>query len=186
MKIYTKTGDDGTTGLYGGQRVPKDHSRIVTCGALDELNAVLGSALCLPLEQQTTSTLTKVQNDLFALGAELATPDDHAHKLAARSTAVTSADISALERIIDHKEAVLPPLEQFILPGGSEAAARLHLARAACRRAERALVGLHREHPVREEVLVYVNRLSDLLFVLARFANHHLGVNDVPWQSHKE
>ncbi len=186
MKIYTKTGDDGTTGLYGGERVSKDHPRIATCGALDELNAVLGGALCLPLEPDTFVTLSKVQNDLFTLGAELATPSDHASKLAARSAGVTAADISELERVIDLKEGSLPPLKQFILPGGSEGAARLHLARAACRRAERALVALHRDQPVRQEVLVYVNRLSDLLFVLARFANHHLGVSDVPWQPHKE
>jgi cob(I)alamin adenosyltransferase len=182
MKIYTKTGDDGTTGLYGGERVAKDHPRITTCGALDELNAVLGGALCLPLERDTATTLAKVQNDLFTLGAELATPDDHAGKLTARSSGVGAPDIAELESAIDKKEAILPALKQFILPGGSEAAARLHLARAACRRAERALITLHRTNPVRQEVLIYVNRLSDLLFVLARFANHHQGVADVPWQ----
>ncbi|HEX2878395.1 MAG TPA: cob(I)yrinic acid a,c-diamide adenosyltransferase [Polyangiaceae bacterium] len=184
MKIYTKTGDDGTTGLYGGERVAKDHPRITTCGALDELNAVLGGALCLPLEPDTATTLAKVQNDLFTLGAELATPGDHTRKLTARSAGVSAADIAELEHVIDQKEAVLPALKQFILPGGSEAAARLHLARAVCRRAERALITLHREYPVRQEVLIYVNRLSDLLFVLARFANHHQGVADVPWQAH--
>jgi cob(I)alamin adenosyltransferase len=182
MKIYTKTGDDGTTGLYGGARVTKDHPRIATCGAFDELNAVLGSVLCLPLEQRTAAILGKVQNDLFTLGAELATPRDHASKLSARSAIVSDADITALEQAIDEKDAELTPLKQFILPGGSEAAARLHLARAVCRRAERALIALHREHALREAVLIYVNRLSDLLFVLARFANHHQGIDDVPWQ----
>jgi cob(I)alamin adenosyltransferase len=186
MKIYTKTGDDGTTGLYGGERVGKDHPRIATCGAVDELNAVLGGALCLTLEPDSATILAKVQHDLFALGAELATPRHHADKLTARSTGLSNDDIAALERVIDQKEALLPPLKQFILPGGSEAAARLHWARAVCRRAERALVALHRDQPVRQEILIYVNRLSDLLFVLARFANHHLGRDDVPWQPHKD
>jgi cob(I)alamin adenosyltransferase len=182
MKIYTKTGDDGSTGLYGGERVSKDHPRIATCGALDELNAALGAVLCMALERDTATILAKVQNDLFTLGAELATPSDHAGKLSARSPGVSDEDIAALEHAIDVKEAVLPPLKQFILPGGSEIAARLHSARAVCRRAERALITLHRDHPVRDAILIYVNRLSDLLFVLARFANQHLGVADVPWR----
>lgn len=183
MKIYTKTGDQGQTSLYGGGRVDKDHLRIETFGTIDELNADLGvvraelSRLGEPY-QPIDELLSHVQNQLFDLGAELASPT-----AAAKGTELlATAAIVALEQAIDRWEAQLPPLKQFVLPGGTEAAARLHVARCVCRRSERALVTLMRSESVRPEVVVYLNRLSDLLFVLARAANHLVGAPDVPWK----
>jgi cob(I)alamin adenosyltransferase len=180
MKIYTKTGDDGGTGLFGGPRVAKDDSRIEAYGTVDELNSVLGWTRAVGLPADVDACLTRIQNELFAVGAELATPDPAAH-----GTAWTGPEqIAALEQAIDRFEAALAPLQQFILPGGTPAAAALHVARGVCRRAERRVVTLTRESPqaIRGAIVVYLNRLGDLLFVLARAVNHDSGQPDVPWQ----
>jgi cob(I)alamin adenosyltransferase len=180
MKIYTKTGDRGDTGLFGGPRVSKDAPRIEAYGTVDELNSVLGVARSSGLDEAIGDLLQRIQNDLFALGAQLATPDPATHQTAL----VGARQIAALEEAIDHFETGLEPLRQFILPGGHPAAAQLHLARTVCRRAERRVVTLVREsaEPIATEVVIYLNRLSDLLFVLARAVNHSAGRDDVPWQ----
>jgi cob(I)alamin adenosyltransferase len=182
MKIYTKTGDEGQTSLYGGGRVEKDHLRIETFGTVDELNADLGMVRAELSRlgdkfHAIDELLDHVQNQLFDLGAELATPNAEAKGTQLLATAA----ITALENAIDYWESELTPLQQFVLPGGTEAAARLHVARCVCRRSERVLVTLMRTETVRPEVVVYLNRLSDLLFVLARAANHLAGAPDVPW-----
>lgn len=180
MKIYTKTGDDGETGLFGGPRVAKDAPRIEAYGTVDELNSVLGLARTERLPSEIDALLGAIQNELFALGAELATPNPAAHG----TSLIGPPQIAALEAAIDLFEADLAPLVQFVLPGGCRAAAVLHLARTVCRRAERRLVGFVRvsTEPVSGHLIVYLNRLSDLLFVLARAANHSAGIADVPWQ----
>lgn len=183
MKIYTKTGDGGETGLFGGGRVSKDHPRVDAYGAVDELNAALGVAASVVEDGDLRQALETVQSELFVLGADLATPDG------VQSSAVVRLEdhhVAALEHQIDTWEESLPPLTSFILPGGTEAAARLHLARTICRRAERRVIALgHQEHmgdlPVR-----YLNRLSDWLFVLARTANARAGVPDRPWISPRQ
>ncbi len=178
MKIYTKKGDAGETGLFGGSRVPKDDFRIRTYGTLDELNATLGivTSNC-DAPQDLRHRLLRVQAELFQLGAELATPKGK--KVSTKL--IENREIEVLEKEIDEMEAKLPPLQTFILPGGSRVASELHLSRTVSRRAERELVGLHRVDAQRAEVLQYVNRLSDYLFVCARYANHALKVADVPW-----
>jgi cob(I)alamin adenosyltransferase len=187
MKIYTKKGDSGQTGLFGGARVAKDHLRIQAYGTLDELNAVLGLALAAaeasakPLNPEFRARLGKIQSELFQLGCELATPSGKS----AGIRLLSDAEVSRLEQEIDAMESELSPLQTFVLPGGSVASGHLHLARTVCRRAERALVSLHHEEPQRELPLRYVNRLSDYLFVAARLANRHLGVADVPWHAEK-
>jgi cob(I)alamin adenosyltransferase len=179
MRIYTKTGDDGTTGLFGGARVAKDALRVEAYGTVDELNSVLGVARAAGLAGELHVVLAEVQADLFALGAEVgATPGKEA-TLPSRPIGVD--DIARLERAIDAAEVELAPLRNFILPGGSAGAAALHLARTVCRRAERRALAARREAPLREDLLVYLNRLSDLLFVLARRQNQLDGVADVPW-----
>jgi cob(I)alamin adenosyltransferase len=182
MKIYTKRGDEGETGLYGGDRVPKDHLRIRSYGTLDELNASLGVALAaLDASAKTASKLAasiiRIQGELFQLGAELATPRGKQMS----TQVVSAADIARLETEIDEMEKTLPPLKSFILPGGAPSAAFLHLARTICRRAEREIVILHRAEPLPPTPLQYVNRLSDYLFVAARFLNHGAGQADLPW-----
>ncbi len=186
MKIYTKTGDAGETGLFGGGRVRKDHPRIAAYGALDELNATLGVArvevarstdLSPPTAASLDALLGDLQNRLFDLGAELATPDSESKG----TLLLQQHHVDDLERAIDEYEAGLPPLTQFILPGGNATAAALHVARCVCRRAEREIVSLAEVHPLRDLPIRYVNRLSDLLFVLARAANHAAGGGDVPW-----
>lgn len=180
MKIYTKGGDQGQTGLFGGQRVPKDHLRLHTYGTFDELNASIGLVLAEPLlaeDSRVRPVLSRIQSELFQLGSELATPPGKS----APSRLIETADIERLEAEIDRMESRLEPLKSFILPGGTRAAAQMHLARTVCRRAERELVVLHRSEPVRSEVLGYVNRLSDFLFVAARYVNHEMGVPDTPW-----
>ncbi len=189
MKLYTKTGDTGSTGLFGGGRVSKAHPRVNAYGVVDEANAFVGLAAAAaagPLRL----LLEEVMSDLFDLGAELATPHDDkaAHKLEQRlSSNVDDRRIAALERRIDEAEAVLPPLKTFVLPTGSETAARLHVARTVVRRAERAVVDLRDAHaqPVRGEIVRYLNRLSDLLFALARQANHDEGLGDIAWRARK-
>ena len=170
MKIYTKTGDDGTTGILGGGRVLKSSSRIAAIGDVDELNACLG--LC------DDDALPWIQSVLFELGAELASPPN----ARIQSRTIGDAHAKRLEEQMDAMTAGLPTLKNFILPGGSEQATRLHLARAICRRAERSVLVLHNEEPQRPELLVFLNRLSDWLFVAARTANAREGVPDVDWQ----
>ena len=180
MKIYTKTGDDGTTGLYGGGRVRKDDVRIEAFGAVDELNAVLGMARAEGLPGDIDQLLTRVQNELFDLGAELATVQPSVQGLAV----VGEREIGALEAAIDRFEAGLAPLKAFILPAGTRAATALHLARTICRRAERRVLTLAAQagERVSPQTVVYLNRLSDLLFVLARAANAAAGQADVEWE----
>jgi cob(I)alamin adenosyltransferase len=179
MKIYTRTGDDGTTGLIGGRRVRKSDPRIDCYGTVDELNASVGlAAVVAPAE--LAPRLRAVQNDLFVLGSHLAAPTEGT-PVAVALPPLDESIARRLESEIDAAEGQLQPLRQFILPGGSEASARLHLARTVCRRAERLAVALAEEMPVVPVVLHYLNRLSDWLFVQARWCNRQQGVNDVPW-----
>ena len=177
MKIYTKTGDAGETGLFDGTRVPKSDVRVATYGDVDELNACLGLARAVCGDAQLGGMLERMQRDLFALGATLADP---AHRIADRVTkaAVTPEDVAQLEAWIDTLEAELTPLRRFILPGGTQAAAALHMARTVCRRAERAMVALGGLEP---DLLAYINRVSDLLFVMARAANHRTETPETEW-----
>ncbi len=178
MKIYTRTGDDGSTGLIGGHRTHKSDPRIECYGTVDELNASLGSAAVVA-EAMLVEALREVQGELFAIGAHLATPEGTPR--APTLSAVDEAWAARLETQIDDAEAALPPLGSFILPGGAEPAARLHLARTVCRRAERLLVAFATDHRVDPVILTYFNRLSDWLFVQARRANHVAAEPDVPW-----
>jgi cob(I)alamin adenosyltransferase len=180
MKIYTKTGDDGTTGLIGGERVRKSDARLDCYGTIDELNAGLGLA-AVNADPELATLLRDVQNDLFVIGSHLATPDESPHKAALPP--LDDQMVHRLEMQIDTADAALPPLRNFILPGGTEAAARLHLARTICRRAERLLVKYAQDRPIPAIVITYVNRLSDWLFVQARRANAAVGVADVPWRA---
>lgn len=179
MKIYTKTGDAGETGLFGGARVSKASARVESYGDIDELNSVLGLALVEPFDAEVCALLSEVQSRLFDLGAELASAPDS--KVALGIALIGDAEVGALERAIDRADAELPPLKSFVLPGGSRAAALLHVARTVCRRAERRLVALASEATVRPEALRYLNRLSDALFVFARLANQRAGIADIPW-----
>jgi cob(I)alamin adenosyltransferase len=178
VKLYTKTGDDGTTGLFGGGRVPKASRRVEAYGSVDETNATIGVARATAPGDAIDRVLEHVQRDLFTLGAELACVPDRTSKLP--MTLLGTDDIERLEHAIDEADAACPPLKSFVLPGGSPAAAALHLARTVCRRAERALLSID-DGPPRREAVVYLNRLSDLLFALARRANVIAGVADVPW-----
>lgn len=181
FRIYTKTGDDGTTGLFGGTRVQKDDLRIEAYGTVDELNAVIGITLTAPLPDHVREELTAISSTLFTLGADLATPLDPPPVYAIPRIGVDH--VTALERLIDAHDEVLEPLKAFILPGGTPAAAYLHLARTVCRRAERCTVALARREDVGDHVVHYLNRLSDYLFTAARAVNHAASVPDVPWRS---
>ena len=179
MKIYTKTGDRGDTGLFGGARVSKASTRVSAYGDVDELNSVLG-VVCAHLEDAAVcENVRQIQGDLFVLGAELAKNPDKPLNLGI--ALLGEDDVERLERYIDELDRELQPLKTFILPGGSCAASFLHLARTTCRRAERSVVELAQAESVREELVRYLNRLSDLLFTLARAQNAHAGVHDVPW-----
>ena len=180
MRIYTRTGDAGETGLFGGGRVPKSAPRVAAYGEVDELNAVIGWALVRIDDDETARRLRLIQADLFALGAHLATPPDARSR--AHLPALPEERIAEFEAWIDAAEEELPPLRSFILPGGGETGAALHLARTVCRRAERAVVALAGLEAVDPVVLTYLNRLSDLLFDLARHANHREGRTETPWQ----
>jgi cob(I)alamin adenosyltransferase len=184
MKIYTRTGDEGGTGLFGGERVSKDDARVCAYGALDEANATLGvCAATADLPAELRTQLHVLMSDLFDVGAELATPaTDEATLRGKLGSLVDQARVTALEHAIDAAEAELAPLRTFILPTGTEAAARLHLARTVVRRAEREVVALSHAHFVRPVVVMFLNRLSDALFVWARLANARAGVPDAPWQ----
>jgi cob(I)alamin adenosyltransferase len=178
VKIYTRTGDTGDTSLFDGTRVRKSEPRVEAYGDVDELNACLGLARASGADHEIADELIRLQRDLFALGAQLADPGE---KIAARVTkaALGDDDVARLEQLIDRYEAELPALRRFILAGGSPAGAALHVARAVCRRAERRMVALD---PAVDRVLVrYVNRLSDLLFVLARAVNHRSGAVETEW-----
>ena len=177
MKIYTKTGDKGETGLVGGARVPKDSDRIAAMGDIDELNSSLGLARC-EASGKLGAELGKVQSWLFEIGAELATPPQNTR----RNDTIGEAQVRFLEQSIDSQTEELPPLRHFILPGGGGLAAQLHHARSVCRRAERQLLVLNRTEHLRSEMLSFLNRLSDWLFVTARTANRLQGVEDIEWQ----
>jgi cob(I)alamin adenosyltransferase len=179
VKIYTRTGDAGETGLYDGRRVSKSDLRVDAYGDIDELNAAIGVALASGVDPAMVAMLESIQRDLLALGARLADPN---HRVAdrVRKMAVGGADVSRLEQWIDQMEAGLPPLRRFILPGGSVSGAALHLARTICRRAERRMVALGTDE-VDSGLLAYINRLSDFLFVAARAVNHRNGVPELEW-----
>ena len=172
-RIYTRTGDDGTTGLAGPLRLPKDAARIEAIGAVDELNAHLGVLLAEELPEDIAALIAELQHRLFDLGGQLAMPEYQA---------IQASQVTALEAAIDHYNGALPPLKEFILPGGSRAAAQCHVARTVCRRAERRLVNLNRDEPLAPSLLHFINRLSDLLFVLCRVLNRAAGRQDVYWQ----
>ena len=182
-KLYTRTGDRGETGLFGGRRVPKDHPRVAAYGALDELNSALGLAASFLPQRALVTLVQAIQNELFDIGAELAS--DRPVRRAARAQAAFRLDAAKtrrLERLIDEYDAKVPPLTTFILPSGTPAAAGLHLARTIARRAERAAVALARKEPVNAEVLAYLNRLCDLLFVLARYVNKAARRRELLWR----
>ena len=177
-RIYTRTGDEGETGLFGGGRVPKSHPRVAAYGTVDELNAMLGWVIAGLSDDEVAPRLTTIQADLFAIGAHLATPPD------ARSRdhlpPLPGDRVATFEQWIDEADEVLEPLQSFILPGGVEGGASLHMARTVCRRAERAVVALP-DDEVDAGITVYLNRLSDLLFVWARLVNHRAGKTETPW-----
>jgi len=181
MKIYTKTGDRGETGLFGGARVSKASLRVEAYGEVDELNSVLGLVRTEAFDAELDLLLAHVQSQLFNLGAELAAAPDSKVELGIQL--ISDVEIGALEQAIDRAETELAPLKTFVLPGGCRAAAYLHLGRTVCRRAERKLVLLTQSETVRDESVRYLNRLSDALFVFARLANHRAGIADVPWLS---
>jgi cob(I)alamin adenosyltransferase len=179
MKIYTKTGDDGQTGLFGGERTSKNDARVEAYGSVDETNACLGVARAAGVSPDVDTTLERIQAQLFVLGAELATPPSHRERL--RLPLLAAEDVAALEGDIDRLEVGLPALTSFVLPAGTPAASALHHARTVCRRAERAVVGVRELAALRPELIIYLNRLSDLLFVMARHENHAAAVPDVAW-----
>lgn len=180
-RVYTRTGDDGTTGLGGDQRVSKGSLRIAAYGTVDELNALIGVAMASGLDQGLMSELARIQNELFHLGSDLCFLEED--KESKDLPGIEEHHITGLEELMDRLSAELPPLENFVLPGGSPGAARLHVARTCCRRAERELVQLAGEERVGAYTLRYLNRLSDALFVMARFENLRQGVEEPTWDS---
>jgi cob(I)alamin adenosyltransferase len=183
MKIYTRTGDEGTTALFGGVRVSKDHSRVNAYGTVDELNAVVGQAVVTVADGEIVERLERIQHDLFAVGAVLATAPPEEGRPRPRGIPELPLDrIGEMETWMDEATATLPELRAFILPGGSPGAAALHLARTVCRRAERAVVQLATREEIDEAIVIYLNRLSDLLFTFARLENHRSGTPDVEWR----
>jgi cob(I)alamin adenosyltransferase len=181
MKIYTRTGDDGETGLFGGGRVSKDHPRVQAYGDVDELNAALGLARAVEIMPRIDEVLVPIQRDLFSLGALLATPAPEKVKHYLEKARIDEVRVEELERAIDDGEKEVEPLRAFVLPGGTPKSAALHLARTICRRAERHVIALRRETELPQIVIRYLNRLSDLLFVLARVANRRAGTGEVTW-----
>jgi len=196
VKLYTKTGDDGTTGLFGGERVPKNHPRVAAYGEVDELNAAIGVVIAMAgtgagdaagvtvgtcvggADESLTVRLAEIQGDLFVLGAELATPNGKGN---GKVPTIQARHVERIEGWIDDAVDPVPPLRTFILPGGTLVAAQLHSARTVCRRAERAVVSLADETEIDANVVIYLNRLGDLLFALARWVNHRGGVAETPW-----
>ncbi len=190
MKVYTKTGDKGTTALFGGTRVPKDHIRIDSYGTVDELNSYIGLIRDQPIDVQHQQLLERIQDRLFTIGAILATPPD---KETLKSGAprlniprISEDDISVLENAIDNMESKLPPMTHFVLPGGHPTVSYCHIARCVCRRAERLAVKLDHNEPIEGLVIMYLNRLSDYLFVLARMLTSQLGAKEVKWIPQKQ
>jgi cob(I)alamin adenosyltransferase len=181
MKIYTKTGDRGETALFGGGRVSKHDVRVAAYGDVDELNSVIGAAMAVAPVATEHELLEQIQRDLFAIGGQLATREPEKVERALAKADIDERRIAQMEEIMDRAETALPPLAAFILPGGSLKAAAFHVARTVCRRAERSVVALHAQEPVAPVILVYLNRLSDLLFVLARLANQQAAVPDRSW-----
>lgn len=181
MKIYTKTGDRGETGLFGGGRVPKDHPRTSAYGDVDELNSAIGVARATAPTELFDALLDSIQRDLFAIGGHLATPDPAKVAKALEKAELAAGRVTLFEQTMDEADSELPSLRAFVLPGGTPKAAALHLARTVCRRAERSVVSLSHESEVPELFLAYLNRLSDLLFTLARLANHRAGSGDATW-----
>lgn len=180
-RIYTRKGDDGTTGLGGGQRVAKDAPRVATYGTVDELNACLGVALAGGLVPRLAGALPTIQNELFHLGSDLCFLEEDKARLALPQ--IEPRHVEALEHLIDELNIVVGPLENFVLPGGAPGAAHLHLARTVCRRAEREAIALARLEPIGAQVIAYLNRLSDALFVMSRYENHQRGVAEPVWDS---
>ncbi|MFK7113395.1 cob(I)yrinic acid a,c-diamide adenosyltransferase [Flavobacterium oreochromis] len=185
MKVYTKTGDKGTTALFGGTRVPKHHIRIESYGTVDELNSYIGLIRDQEMNPLYKAVLIEVQDRLFTLGAILATPPEKEvlknGRKRLQNLGLTETDIEYLENEIDKMETDLPPMTHFVLPGGHTTVSHCHIARCVCRRAERLATHLHEEEPTDDLVLKYLNRLSDYLFVLARKLSHDLNANEVPW-----
>jgi cob(I)alamin adenosyltransferase len=179
-RIYTKTGDEGMTGLGGGRRVSKDSPRVSAYGTVDELGSAIGLALALGLSDRSTTVLGTIQNELFDLGSDLCWPEDDERR--GSIPTVQPQHVESLEHLIDELNAVVGPLTNFVLPGGSGGAAQLHVARTVCRRAERETITLARDEPIGQYVLPYLNRLSDALFVMARFENHERGVDEPLWR----
>ena len=190
MKIYTKTGDKGTTALFGGTRVPKHHIRIDSYGTVDELNSWIGLLRDQPVDEFTANTLIHIQDRLFTLGAILATDPEKAILKSGKERLnipkVTEEDIKRLEQEIDQMNTALPPMTHFILPGGHPAVSFCHITRCVCRRAERMATQLYENEPFDERVLKYLNRLSDYLFVLARKLSHDLKANEIKWVPEKQ
>lgn len=180
-RIYTRTGDRGDTGLFGGGRVPKHHPRVSAYGDVDELNSMLGVVRATEPTEFCDALLQTIQRDLFSIGGHLATPDPERVRKALEKAELPPERVAEFERAIDDADTELAPLKAFILPGGTAKAATLHLARTICRRAERHVVALAATDTVPEQFLVYLNRLSDLLFTLARLANHRAGTGDITW-----
>ena len=181
MKIYTKTGDAGDTGLFGGGRVGKDHPRVDAYGDVDELNAMLGLVRAMEPMPRIDEIIVPIQRDLFAIGALLATPDREKMRASLEKARIDDGRIRELETAIDHCESELDPLRSFIVPGGTAKAAALHVARTVCRRAERRVVTLARTEELPPIVVIFLNRVSDLLFMLARVANKRAGAGEVSW-----
>jgi cob(I)alamin adenosyltransferase len=180
-RVYTRTGDDGTTGLGGGQRVPKDSPRIEAYGTVDELNSQIGVVQSIGVNEALAESLRGIQNDLFHLGSDLCILEEDKKRLSVPR--IEERHVVALERLMDRLSEELAPLENFILPGGCPGAAALHVARTVCRRAERLVIALSRKEPVGPFTVTYLNRLSDALFVMARHENKRRGVPDVLWDS---
>ena len=181
MRIYTRTGDSGDTGLFGGGRVAKSHPRVEAYGDVDELNAVIGFARAIEQMPRIDEVLVPIQRDLFAIGALLATPDREKMRQHLEKARVDEDRITDLEHAIDDGDRELEPLKSFIIPGGSPKAGALHVARTVCRRAERRVVALGESEEIPGLVVIYLNRLSDLLFTLARVANRRAGTGEVTW-----
>jgi cob(I)alamin adenosyltransferase len=180
-KLYTRKGDDGTTALGGGQRVPKDSARVQAYGAVDELNSALGVAVASGLDKRLAALLPSIQNELFHLGADLSFREEDKGRVDLPQ--IEARHVERLEQLIDELVDAVGPLENFILPGGTPGAAQLQLARAVCRRAERDVIALSRQEPIGAQTVRYLNRLSDALFVMGRYENHRRGVAERLWDS---
>lgn len=184
MKIYTKTGDSGSTGLISGRRVSKDDPLLEAYGTVDELNALLGTVIAETVQPEWKNLIQAIQNELFEIGADLAAPWEDRESSAMKNVVrLTTDGFGRLEKEIDSAEEKLPPIRNFILPGGTQIAARLHFARTVCRRAERRVVALIHDGRANPNILTYLNRLSDWLFVMARKAHHDAGQTDIPWKA---